>query len=244
MHLLDLTLGSAVRDVALDEALLEDAEHAAEPVEWLRIWEPARTCVVIGRGSLVDAEVHLNACLRNDIPVLRRASGGAAIVTGPGCLMYALVLSLELRPDLKSVDVAHRVILEKFRNALKQFSAGVQQCGTSDLAIDERKFSGNSLRMKRRYLLYHGTLLYNFALSHIANYLRSPPKQPEYRNGRSHEQFLCNVPATRLQLTDALGAAWHATQASRPWPADRLERLVNRKYASTNWNLLPLAAET
>ncbi len=34
------------------------------------------------------------------IPVLRRASGGAAIVIGPGCLMYALVLSYELRPSL------------------------------------------------------------------------------------------------------------------------------------------------
>ena len=27
------------------------------------------------------------------MPVLRRASGGAAVLTGPGCLMYALVLT-------------------------------------------------------------------------------------------------------------------------------------------------------
>ena len=36
-------------------------------------------------------------CRTRGIPVLRRTSGGAAIVAGPGCLMYAVVLELRTR---------------------------------------------------------------------------------------------------------------------------------------------------
>ena len=46
--------------------------------------------VVVGRSSRLDEEVHLDACRAAGVPVLRRPSGGAAIVSGPGCLMYAL----------------------------------------------------------------------------------------------------------------------------------------------------------
>jgi N-acetylneuraminate synthase len=63
-----------------------------------------KTLVVIGRSSKAEEEVRLDYCRAHEIPVQRRASGGAAIVSGPGCLMYAVVLSYQLRPALRSLD--------------------------------------------------------------------------------------------------------------------------------------------
>ena len=147
-------------------------------------------------------------CRQERIPILRRSSGGAAIVTGPGCLMYALVLSYAVRPELKDITRAHSFILKQLTTSLGPLlsHAGTITCaGTSDLALrDEadaaataRKFSGNSLRMKRTHLLYHGTLLYDFDLGLIEKCLRMPPRQPDYRNARPHGDFVMNVPATR-----------------------------------------------
>ena len=150
--------------------------------EVLRLWESRQPMVVVGRGSHVAQEVDLAACRRDGVPVLRRTSGGGAIVNGPGCLMYALVLSYALRPRLRAIDVAHRHVLETLAGALRQFSADVVCRGTSDLAMGELKFSGNSLRVRRTHLLYHGTLLYDFSLGAIGRYLVEPPRQPEYRH--------------------------------------------------------------
>ncbi len=123
-------------------------------------------------------------------PVLRRASGGAAIITGPGCLMYAVVLSYRARPQLRSIDQAHQFVLDKIATALNKvisrtfepslFGRGqgegaapptayrvphtAQTAGISDLVIGNKKCSGNSLRCKRNHFLYHGTLLYDFPL--------------------------------------------------------------------------------
>ncbi len=128
MQCLDLTLPTAAENLALDEALLEEAEAAATPRETLRLWEPQQPLVVVGRSSRVDAEVRLDVCHELGIPVLRRVSGGAAVVAGPGCLMYALVLSYRLRPHLRVLSEAHRCVLDTLAAALAPLCRG---CGVA-----------------------------------------------------------------------------------------------------------------
>lgn len=236
MQFLDLSLATAAENLALDEALLEQAEAGGRPQECLRLWEPNAPLVVIGRSSELSVEANEAACRVSGVPILRRSSGGAAIAAGPGCLMYAVVLSLELRPHLRSIDEAHRAVLGKLVEALRPLAPGVQRRGTSDLAIGERKFSGNSLRLKRRHLLYHGTLLYDFPLELIGQCLGQPPRQPEYRAGRSHGEFVVNLPAGASALRQAIRDAWNAREPLADWPCELTERLVAEKYSQCEWN--------
>ena len=97
MNFLHLTLPTAA-EICAHEALLEEAELAGQPLERLRLWESPQAMVVVGRSSRVGDEVRVDVC-RAQVPVLRRVSGGATIVAGPGCLMYAVVLSYQLRPQ-------------------------------------------------------------------------------------------------------------------------------------------------
>jgi len=118
MQYLDLTLPTAAENLALDEALLDEAEAAAAPLETLRLWELQSPAAIIGRSSRVAAEVQVDACRQLGVPILRRISGGAAILAGPGCLMYSLVLSYELRPALRLLSEAHREVLDTVAVAL------------------------------------------------------------------------------------------------------------------------------
>src|SRR5207253_713573 len=107
--------------------------------------------------------------------------------------------------------------------------------GISDLAAGERKFSGNAQQRKRRFLLHHGTLLYAFDLSRIGRYLRPPPRAPEYRGGRDHIDFLCNLPAAPDELKERLAREWAATPGASDWPASLLQQLVTDKYSTNSW---------
>jgi lipoate---protein ligase len=237
MQYLDLTLPTAAENLALDEALLEEAEAAAAPTETLRLWEPRLPMVVAGRSSRVADEVRLDACRDLGVPVLRRASGGATVVSGPGCLMYALVLGYRLRPELRVVAAAHRRVLGTLAAALAALVPGVRCRGTSDLALGELKFSGNSARLRRDNLLYHGTLLYDFPPGLIERLLSMPPRMPEYRAGRSHAGFIANLPLGAETLRQTLVAAFDAREPCRTWPAERTARLVAEKYGRPEWNL-------
>jgi len=246
MQRFDLSLSTPAQNLAFDEAFLEWAEESASEGEFLRLWESARPMVVVGRSSHVQKEVDEAFCGQERIPILRRSSGGAAIVAGPGCLMYALVLSYAVRPELKDITRAHSFILKQFATALGPLlsHAGTITCaGTSDLALREescaataRKFSGNSLRVKRTHLLYHGTLLYDFDLGLIGKCLRTPPRQPEYRKARPHGEFVMNVPTTRGKLVDAVIGAFPNASAPTDVAQTRIDRLVAERFGNDRWN--------
>jgi len=237
MHLLDLTLATPQENLALDEALLDTAEESEEPAEVLRFWESNRPMVVLGRSSKAAEEANLDACRGDGVPVLRRCSGGAAIVAGRGCLMYAVVLSYELHPELRALDLAHRFVLSRLREALLPLASGVQFRGTSDLAVGDHKFSGNSLRCKRNHLLYHGTLLYDFDLTLLGKYLGPAPRQPAYRNQRTHRQFVTNLPLSAAEMKQAISAVFGASETLTCWPEALVRQLVKERYSAESWNL-------
>jgi lipoate---protein ligase len=246
MQRFDLSLTTPAQNLAFDEALLEWAEESAGDDEYLRLWESPQPMVVVGRSSRVAMEVNEAFCRREGIPILRRSSGGAAIVTGPGCLMYALVLSYAVRPELKDITRAHSFILKQLTTSLGPLVSHawtITCAGTSDLALrDEkdvgsaRKFSGNSLRVRRTHLLYHGTLLYAFDLGLIEKCLRAPPRQPGYRNARPHGDFVMNLPTTRQQLAEAVVSAFPMASGPPEIPVSRVEKLVGDRFGNARWN--------
>lgn len=237
MKLLDLTLPTPAENLALDEALLEMAEAAERPSEILRLWESPQPLVVLGRSSPVAAEVDQLACQRRGIPILRRCSGGATVLAGPGCLMYAVVLSYELRPQLQLIAEAHRLVMERLTAAIQPLEPAVAAAGICDLTLDQRKFSGNSMRCKRTHLLYHGTLLYAFPLALVAECLRLPVRQPEYRRGRSHADFLVNLRVSADHLRRSLIQAWRADELCLAWPEQLTRQLAESKYQQLEMTL-------
>lgn len=118
MDFLELTRPIPAENLALDEALLVSANQATTPHETLRLWEEPEPVVIVGRGSHVKTEVNVAACRQRRIDVLRRCSGGCAVVAGPGCLMYSVVLDLRRRPELRVIDRAHAFVLERTRSAI------------------------------------------------------------------------------------------------------------------------------
>jgi lipoate-protein ligase A len=244
MRRLELTLPTPAENLALDEALLDWAEEANPDWEFLRLWESPQPIVVVGRSSRVHEEVNEAACRDANVPVLRRSSGGAAIVAGPGCLMVAVVLSYRLRPELKDIGRAHAYVLGRLAAALGPVLAwrgNVAHVGTSDLALgnhlsQQRKFSGNSMRAKRTHFLYHGTLMYDADMSLVTKLLHMPPRQPAYRKARSHAEFLTNLPVDRETLGQAIDSAWPTSDELPGWPHERVAALVAERFGQRSWN--------
>ena len=79
LQLIDLSLESPEENLALDEALLLEAEAAAakgRELGYLRFWESSRPFVVLGVSSALKEDADVERCRKDGIPILRRASGG------------------------------------------------------------------------------------------------------------------------------------------------------------------------
>src|SRR5919109_1663387 len=112
VKLLDLTFATPAENLASDEALLDTCDEGSGP-EVLRFWEPRQHFVVVGYSNHVEREVNLAACRKLGIPILRRCSGGGAILQGPGCLNYSLILKSGFDPALQTVTGTNRFVLER-----------------------------------------------------------------------------------------------------------------------------------
>lgn len=244
MKLLDLTLPRPAENLACDEALLDAAEAGAGD-EVLRFWESGESFVVVGYANKVAAEVNVAACETHGIPILRRCSGGGTVVQGPGCLNYTLVLRITADGPLHSIGIANQFIMERNRAAIESlfrtfnpqpstFNLSIR--GHTDLAIGGRKFSGNSQRRRRHFLLFHGTFLLNFDLPLVSELLPMPSKQPDYREHRAHTEFLTNLNVPANEVKAALRQAWKAEEPLKGFPTEKIAALAREKYATREWS--------
>jgi lipoate---protein ligase len=188
-------------NLAFDEALLTTG------CETLRFWESATNFVVLGRSGKVHKEVNERACEAGGIPVLRRSSGGGAVLLGPGCLNYTLILRLDDRPELMNVARSYQILLGRIAATLAIPDVEVRG---SDILFSGRKVSGNAQRRVGGWLLHHGTLIHAMDVALIARLLREPQKQPAHRQGRTHAEFLTILPLSRHEMVDRITAAFSA----------------------------------
>jgi lipoate-protein ligase A len=197
---LDTPCAGPAEQLRFDEELLTQGK----PV--LRLWEAEAECVVLGYAGRAERDVHMAACDRGDVPILRRCSGGGAVLLGPGCLNYSLVLPLEWDPNWREVRYSLEWTMNRMCLALGL--AGLRHEAHSDLALHGRKVSGNAQRRTQHAILHHGTLLYDFDALRVERFLRPPAREPHYRAGRSHADFLGNLPLTPVQIRHRLMGVW------------------------------------
>ena len=237
MKLLDLTLPTPEDNLACDEALLDYCE-AVGGDEVLRFWEPRQYFVVLGYANKTENEVDLVACTAENIPVFRRCSGGGTVLQGPGCLNYSLILGIDEAGPLHSISSTNCFVMKRQQEALRAIlDKPIEVKGHTDLALENLKFSGNAQRRHKNHLLFHGTFLVDFDLPLIGKFLHQPARQPQYRQNRSHENFLRNLNADSASIKKALRTAWQATEPWQVIPTETINKLVTEKYSRREWNL-------
>ena len=217
MQLRDISFPTPQENIAFDEVLWRLAEKHSRG-EYLRFWESSKVFIVLGRIGRAEIDVNFPHVLKDNIPVLRRSSGGGTVLQGPGCLNYTLVLSKQKHPQLNDLRKSYEWISTKVIEALSQEGVEVYFRPTSDLATDpsEKKFSGNAQRRGKHYILHHGTILYKFDLSLISRYLNMPKDIPEYRKRRSHTDFVTNIPIDPRVFKDHLAQIFLASALQSP----------------------------
>ncbi len=235
MRFIDATLESPAANLACDEAFLDwcEAGHA-EGI--LRFWESPTHFVTLGYANKADSEVYLDRCELDGIPVLRRCSGGGTVLQGPGCLNYSLVLPID--GSLEGITESNCFVMQRVRDGIQELvKEPVEIRGHTDLALNNLKFSGNAQRRRKRFLLFHGSFLLNFDLPLIDRLLKFPSREPNYREGRSHHEFLTLLKASAEQVKNRLRIHWLADRVLDPVPRAEIQRLVETRYSQPEWNL-------
>ena len=231
----DVSFEDPVANILYDEVLLQLAEEG-QGGEVLRFWESPTPFIVLGKiGKVVD-DLHCDVIHADQVPVLRRSSGGGTVVQGKGCLNYTVILNKTAHPDINDLKKSYSYILGKVVTALEVLGVQAIYLPISDIALVEtqKKISGNAQKRVREHILHHGTILYDFDLTLIWRYLKMPVSIPDYRHQRTHEEFVTNIPvsctALKTELQNIFSA--HVSEPMSHEEKKALEERISQRYAT------------
>lgn len=174
----------------IDEQIISQADSAV----YTKCFFPKNPQVVLGRANHQEAEVFVENCINDNVPILKRLGGGGTVFLSQDSLVVSLGLWLKDRfNNQKYFNFINQSIIQALDQFKSNHNIKFYQDGISDICFDNKKFCGTSMFRSRNYLLFQASLLFKVDLLRIESYLRQPKIQPKYRDNRPHKSFLVGL---------------------------------------------------
>lgn len=149
-------------NMAFDEMMLKSDSFGNESI--FGIWRDA-PAVIIGLNQVAEQEVNFEYSSKNNIPVIRRTTGGGAVYHDFGNLNYSFFFSNSNEQD------SYDKIFELMYEAFLAIGLEIDHSSTNDILYKGKKFSGMAKRRYEDRVLIHGTLLYDVDFDVLSNVL-------------------------------------------------------------------------
>lgn len=162
MLCIDLDSENPYLNLAVEEILLKKSQ---EEYLILYINKPS---VIIGKHQIAPKEVNLEFVTRNNIPVIRRISGGGTVFHDEGNLNFTFIRNTE---EGKQVDFPKYTA--PAINFLQSLGIDARFEGKNDIRVGGLKVSGNAEHIHRNRVLHHGTLLFGSSLEMLKNSIKN-----------------------------------------------------------------------
>jgi len=155
------------------------------------IWIPDKVYVVLGASNNPALALNIDNVMNDNILVLKRPSGGQTVILTPNNIVIAAVFfdKRSLHPKDVFQDINKLIISTIEQVGINNLS----QMGISDITMAGKKILGSSIYRSKEALLYHAVLNLGEPASTFERYLKHPTKEPDYRQGRSHSEFVTSL---------------------------------------------------
>jgi lipoate-protein ligase A len=163
------------------------------------LWVPDDYYVVLGNSNKPHENLIEENIFSDYVLVYKRPSGGETVVLTPNTLVISIKVTLE---KFSNPSAHFRYFNGKIIEALANL--GVEDLhyrGISDVALGDRKILGSSIYRRRKILFYHAVLNVSEPIETIERYIKHPTKEPDYRNGRKHHDFVTSLRTEGYVLT-------------------------------------------
>lgn len=162
-------------------------------------WVPDKTYLILGLSNKVEKSLIQETVLEDHVEVFKRPSGGETVILTPKTLVLSTTVNTEgfMDPQIFFKNI-NQIIIEK----LSDFGIkDLQFRGISDICIGNKKILGSSIYRRKNKVFYHAVLNVSESIDLISKYIAHPPREPEYRKGRPHKDFVTSIWEAGYQIS-------------------------------------------
>ncbi len=197
IHLIELQNVPIFEQLQLEEALLR-----TDTRNFCIINYGSPKAIVMGISGIAENLLHLTLVKEDQIPVIRRFSGGGTVIVDEETLFITFIFSKSAIDILPFPEPILRWSADLYQEAWNIPGFGLLE---NDYIINDKKCGGNAQYIQKDRFLHHTSFLWNYKQENMA-YLKMPTKRPQYRLDRAHADFLCTLRdhGTILELSEKL----------------------------------------
>lgn len=176
----------ATPPIPFDFAVEEFAARHFTDDNYCFIWQ-TRPTVIIGRNQLLVNEVNVDYCNAHDVFIARRKSGGGAMYSDKGNVMFSFISS---EPDVQKM---FRWAMGQMADVLIDLGIPATLSGRNDIIVDGRKVAGAAFYRVAGRGVMHNTLLFKSDVSALQNALTPSQEKLKSKGVASVSQRVANV---------------------------------------------------
>lgn len=224
-------------NIAAEEYLLKNINE-----DCFMLWQNEPS-IIVGKHQNTLAEINYSFVKENNIPVVRRISGGGTVFHDLGNLNFTFISSGE-----KEKLVNFRKFTQPIIEVLNQMGVPAKFEGKNDLRVNGLKISGNAEHVFKNKVLHHGTLLFSADLDYLKQAIKSVPEKFQDKAVQSVRSKVANISSflkKKISLEDFKEmiidhiSKTHSDTEVYSFSEDDLEginSLVHEKYSTWKWN--------
>ena len=199
--------------------------------------------VIIGKHQNALAEINHQYVEQNNIPVVRRISGGGAVFHDLGNINFTFIKTI-IGEDL----VDFKRFIDPIIAVLQNLGVDARQEGHNDIRIKGLKCSGNAEHVFKNRVLHHGTILYSSDINTLGVALHSNEDRFTGRAVKSRRSPVTNIIShlpVKLKINEFIDVVFdhlfstgqdiHYHQFTELEKLE-IQNLAEQKYKTWEWN--------
>ena len=242
-RLVDSGTVSPEYSAASDEAIVNARRSGAVP-DTLHFYTRDSPTISIGYNRSVEKSVFTEEAASRGIKIIRRFSGGSAVFTDRGQLIFALILDASLLPS--DIIESYEKVCGAVIRGLSVLGIRAEYKPVNDILVGGKKISGSAQLRRGGVVLHHGTMLVDTDLGSLAAVLRPAqgrkddrPVEKQVTSLREEMGEAPDMQAIKRALVKGISDAFGVTLYPRSLTQGEVEdidRLIEEKYGSRGWN--------